>query len=112
MSKYANLPIQVMESKDNGMQAIKLTDPPFDGIIYIYGKVELKEDESNDKLNLAFEYEILDHAGKAMTDMKPFESYIGKILEELIHIGVEENSITYTGGVDENRTKDSDESDT
>jgi hypothetical protein len=112
MSKYADLPIQVMENKANGMQAIKLTEPPFDGIIYTYGKVEFIEDNDNDKLNLSFEYEVLDNANKGMTDMKPFELYIGKILEELIHIGVEENSITYTGGVDENRTKDSDESDT
>jgi hypothetical protein len=44
--------------------------------------------------------------------MKPFEAYIGKILEQLIHIGVEENSITYTGGIDENRTEDSNQSDT
>lgn len=111
MSKYDSLPIQVMESKSTGLQAIKLTEGAFEGIIYTYGKVEIKEDEANDKINLAFEYEILDYADKGMTDMKPFELYIGKILEELIHIGVDENSITYTGGVDENRTKDSNKSD-
>jgi len=111
MSKYNNLPIQVMESKSTGLQAIKLTDGAFEGIIYTYGKVDLKEDLDNDKVKLAFEYEILDYADKGMTDMKPFEAYIGKILEELIHIGIEENSITYTGGVDENRTDDSSKSD-
>lgn len=106
-----NLPIQIMESRANGMEAIKLTEPPFDGIIYSYGKVSMDEDEENNTLHLSFEYEILDNADKGLTDMKPFEAYIGKILEELIHIGIEENSITYTGGIDENRTKDSDESD-
>lgn len=106
-----NLPIQVLESRSNGLEAIKLLDPPFDGIIYTYGKVSLDADEENDKVKLAFEYQILDYAGKAMSDMKPFETYIGKILEELIHQGIDENSITYTGGVDENRTEDSSESD-
>jgi hypothetical protein len=99
-----------MENKSNGMQAIKLTEGAFEGIIYTYGKVEFKEDSDNDSANLAFEYEILDNADKGMTDMKPFEAYIGKILEELIHIGIEENSISYTGGVDENRTDDSSKS--
>lgn len=111
MSKYDHLPIQVIESKSTGLQAIKLTEGAFEGIIYTYGKVELKEDEENKRVNLAFEYEIIDNANKGLTDKKPFEQYIGGILEELIHIGIEENSITYTGGVDENRTKDSNKSD-
>lgn len=112
MSKYAELPIEILGNNTNGIQAIKLTEPPFDGIIYTYGKVEFIEDNINDRLNLSFEYDVLDYAGKNVSDKKHFEIYIGKILEELIYIGVKENSITYTGGVDENRTKDSDESDT
>ena len=40
-----------------------------------------------------------------------FNPYIGKILEELIHQGIQENNLTYTGGIDENRTKDSEQSD-
>lgn len=105
------LPIQMMQSRENGMEAIKLTEEPFEGIIYSYGKVSIDEDEENDTIRLSFEYEIIDHADKGMTDMKPFEAYIGKILEELIHLGIEENSITYTGGVDENRAEDSNKSD-
>ena len=48
-----------------------------------------------------------------MTDFKPFEAYIGDILQELLHQGVEENNLTYTGGteIDENRTKNSEQSD-
>jgi hypothetical protein len=38
--------------------------------------------------------------------MKPFEKHIGDVLQDLIHKGIEENNITYTGGVDENRTGD------
>lgn len=106
-----NLPIVVMESKSTGMQAIKLTEGAFEGIIYTYGKVEFNEDEENDKIHLSFEYEILDMNNKGLTDLKPFEIYIGKILEELIHIGIAENNISYTGGVDENRTEDPEQSD-
>ena len=104
-----NLPIQVLESRKDGLQAIKLLEEPFEGIIYTYGKVSL--DEEGDSLHLKFEYEILDYNDKTLVKMEPFESYIGKILEELIHQGVKENSLVYTGGVDENRTKDSNESD-
>lgn len=105
-----NLPIQVLEHKEHGLQAIKLLEEPFSGIIYTYGKVDLEEDEENFVLRLKFEYTVLDYANKVLTDEAPFEAYIGKILEQLIHQGVQENSLTYTGGVDENRTKDSDES--
>ena len=106
-----NLPIQVLESRVEGLQAIKLLEEPYAGIIYTYGKVSMDADEENNKLKLAFEYEILDYNDKTLVKMEPFETYIGKILEELIHQGVAENSITYTGGVDENRTENSNESD-
>ena len=106
-----NLPIQILEHRTHGLQVIKLLEEPFEGIMYTYGKVSLNPNHENTSLHLAFEYEIIDYNNKTLTDKKPFELYIGKILEELIHQGVAENSITYTGGVDENRTKDSDESD-
>ena len=104
-----NLPIQVLESRSNGMQAIKLLEEPFAGIIYTYGKVSL--DEKDNTVHLSFEYDIIDYNSKVLTDKAPFEQYIGMILEDLIHLGIQENSISYTGGVDENRTKDSNESD-
>lgn len=106
-----NLPFVVMENKHNGLQAIKLTEEPFSGIIYTYGQVNFDEDEINDKVFIRFEYEILDYAGKVLTSTEPFEKYIGDILTELIHRGIAENSLTYTGGVDENRAEDSSKSD-
>lgn len=90
-----------VQNKANGMDAIKLLDEPFSGIIIAYGRVQFEPDEANDRLVLKFEYEILDKAGKDFNDMKPFETYLGDLLQELIHRGVEENSITYTGGVDQ-----------
>jgi hypothetical protein len=106
-----NLPIVVMESKNTGLQAIKLTEGPFEGIIFTYGKVEFDEDETNDRVSIKFEYEILDYAEKGLTDKKPFEKYIGDILTELIHQGIANNDLVYTGGIDENRTENSKQSD-
>lgn len=97
----------IVENRKNGMDAIKLLDEPFSGIIYSYGRVSFEEDGVNDHLRLSFEYEIHDKNNKEFSDTKPFEKYIGDVLQELIHKGVAENSLTYTGGVDnENRTGD------
>jgi hypothetical protein len=109
--KLNDLPIVTVESLSSGLEALKLTSGPYEGIIYIYGKVDLDADEENDQVFVKFEYEILDYADKGISDPKVFEKYIGDILTELIHRGIAENDITYTGGVDENRNKDSSESD-
>jgi hypothetical protein len=100
MSKYV-----IVENRKNGMDAIKLLEEPFSGIIYSYGRVTFEE--QGDELKLGFEYEIHDKNSKEFSDMKPFETYIGDILQELLHEGIEKNSLTYTGGIDdENRTGD------
>lgn len=107
MIKYATV-----ENKHTGYDAIKLLDEPFSGIIVSYGKVGFEEDEANDTLRLQFEYEIHDKANKDFSDMKPFEKYLGDLLQQLIHDGLKENNLTYTGGIDnENRTGDSFEPD-
>lgn len=100
-----NKPYVVVENKE-GFDAIKLTENPFDGIIYTYGKVSFDGDEKTGYIKLKFEYEILDYADKVLTNKQPFEQYVGKILEELILEGIENNNLTYVGGIDENRTGD------
>lgn len=74
---------------------VELLEGPYEGIIYKYGRVELVED--GDSLRVRFEYELAD--GKRLDNN--FVQYIGPILTELIEQGVLNNSITYTGGVDE-----------
>jgi hypothetical protein len=101
----------VLDSKQDGLQAIKLTEGAFEGIIYTYGKVQFDENETTDNIHLRFEYDIIDDDGKDLTDKASFEQYIGDILQELIYEGIERNNLTYTGGVDENRTKNSEQSD-
>lgn len=81
-------------------QWIELTEGPYEGIIYKYGRVQLiEEDES---LRVRFEYQLAD--GTRLDDK--FVQYIGPILSEMIEEGLLKNSIVYTGGVelDENRS--------
>lgn len=92
---------ETVENKHSGLEAVRLTDEPYKGIIFQYGKVELKEDEKNDKLHIKFDYDILFDNNKKFK-AEPFEKYIGDLLEQLLVQGVAENSLTYTGGVDEN----------
>lgn len=104
-------PHKVVEDRNSGLDAIKLTEYPYEGIIITYGQVNFEPDEQNDTLKIKFEYDILE--GNVPDWNKPkFEQYIGDLLQELIHQGIEENSLTYTGGIeDENRTGDIIESD-
>ena len=74
---------------------VKLTEGPYTGIVYKYGRVELLEEDYH--LRVRFEYEL--HDGTKLDNN--FVQYIGPILTELIESGVIKNSIVYTGGVDE-----------
>jgi hypothetical protein len=77
-------------------QWIHLTEGPYEGIVYKYGRVELLEE--GEQLRIRFEYELDD--GTKLDNN--FVQYIGPILSELIEEGVMKNSIVYTGGVDAN----------
>lgn len=75
-------------------QWIKLTEGPYEGIVYKYGRVQLIEE--GDSLRIRFEYELEDGT-KLDSD---FVQYIGPFLTELIESGVIYNNIVYTGGTD------------
>lgn len=76
-------------------QWVKLTEGPYAGIIYKYGRVILVEE--GDQLRVRFEYELED--GSKLDN--EFVQYIGPILTELIDNGLAVNSIVYSGGTDE-----------
>ena len=82
---------------------IELTDGPFQGVLYTYGKVQLVEEQ--DYLRLKFSYDIIDD-NEMEIDKDQFHQYIGDILQDLIYEGVARNTIVYTGGVDEDRDSD------
>jgi hypothetical protein len=111
MNKHlAEPPVTVVENRKTGLDALRLTDGPYKGIIYTYGKVSFEE-EGTEKVHMKFEYDILEDSGVSYDDDE-FEIYIGHILQHLITKQLQENSITYTGGIDENRTEDPEQSDT
>ena len=93
--------VEVLPEEYNGMQKIKLLEEPYSGIIMSYGKVSFDEDTPT----LRFEYDIHVKNGKEY-DKAAFEQYLGDTLVMFIEWGLKENSLTYTGGIDENRTGD------
>ena len=80
-------------------QWIELTEGPYTGIVYKYGRVNLIEED--DSLRIQFDYELDD--GSRLDNN--FIQYIGPILSDLIEEGLMKNSIVYTGGIDENRAE-------
>lgn len=89
-------PYQVIDD-----QWIKLTEGPYSGIVYKYGRVSLLEED--DHLKVQFEYELKD--GSRLDDN--FTQHIGPILTELIEEGLMKNSLVYTGGIDADRAENS-----
>lgn len=89
-------------------EVVQLIDGPYTGVQYQYGRVQFVPDEQKDILNLKFDYEIL--SGEVQ-DIAEFQTYIGDLLLEIIEDHVANNNVVYTGGIDENRTKDTSEPD-
>lgn len=85
-------------NSDNGVQAIQLTDDPYSGIIFSYGKVEFPDP---DEPILSFEYDLHHVPDGLIYEVDVFEHYIGDFLVELILFGLKHNSVVYAGGVDE-----------
>ena len=91
----------------DGFRYVKLTSGVHEGIIYSYGRVNLIEED--DALRLAFDYNIVDYAEREIKDT--FTNEIGDILQDILIEQLAKNEVVCNGGVDENRTKDSSESD-
>lgn len=81
-------------------QWIELTSGEYQGTLYKYGRVELI-DEGN-TLRIKFEYELPGKKKISPEHEKSFTNVIGPILGDLIDKGIMNNSIVYTGGIDEN----------
>jgi hypothetical protein len=80
----------IVQNKTSGMDAIMLLDDPFEGIIVSYTDIDVAVDEEQSSLNISFGYEILNTNHKGFNDPKPFEDYLGKLLEHILHAGIEE----------------------
>ena len=95
----------IVESSNNdSLSAIKLTDPPYAGIVFSYGKVQFPEDLAEDEdCQVSFDYDVYDDAGVEY-NVDEFEKYIGDFLIELIMYQLSKNDIVYTGGIDDDNT--------
>jgi hypothetical protein len=95
------------DSTPDGFKYVKLTSGDHEGIIYSYGAVNLVEED--EQVRLKFEYNIHDYAERELKDN--FINEIGDVLQNIMLEQLSKNEVVYKGGVDENRTKDSSESD-
>lgn len=99
MSEHLAKPFVVLQSASTGAYRLKLTSGPYSGIIFSYG--EVKFEEMGDTCKMHFEYEVHEDAGVTYT-ANELEHYLGDMLQMIILEQLQQNEITYTGGVDEN----------
>ena len=88
---------------DDGFMKIKFTNTEFSDIILSITKVWFDE---KDEAILHFDYDI--HEGEVPEDkFNDFKQLMGDFILQAIVRGLEKNDLVYGGGVDENRTNDS-----
>lgn len=92
-------PYKLLESASTGMEIIELTEAPYGGFRFSFGRVEFVPDEEEEYCTLKFDYDIIDDNGIDY-DQSELETYIGKLLEGMIMEGLTHNNIVYTGGTD------------
>jgi hypothetical protein len=82
----------------NGSHKLKFTSNEFKGIIFTIGKVSFEE--KNDEMHMNFQYDVLEHSEPFEKDL--LDKAVGDLVMHLLEEGVKDNSLVYTGGVDEN----------
>ena len=87
-----------VENKDQTWQGIGLTEKAgkYQGVVYKYGEVSVKEDEENDTASLQFEFDVLDSNGlpKEMIN-DDFFKIIGDVLQDILREQLEQDSMQY-----------------
>ena len=90
----------------DGSVKLKFSDGPFEDIIFTLGKVSFSE--IGDELKLNYVYNVVEHHQEY--DDKKFGRAVGDLLVQMLEVGVKNNDIVYTGGINENRRDDTSES--
>jgi hypothetical protein len=87
MSNLDNM-ISFVERPDSELYSVKIKVGTYKDVIYTYGKVNIAEDEANDRLKVSFDYrieEVPKHTNKKKLEKsEEFKNYIGNILTNLI----------------------------
>ena len=89
--------IKQTEKYITGLQVLLITSGEFNGIEFTYGKVEIKD--VNGEGILSFDRDI--HSGQTNVDMDRFDQFVGDYLISIIDEYLANNSVVYSGGVDE-----------
>lgn len=91
----------------SGEYKIKFTNTEFNDIILTIGGIEFIEND--DDANMKFDYDI--HEGVVPDDkLDEFRTLMGDFIIQAIEEGIKNNDLVYTGGTDENRTNDPEQS--
>lgn len=76
----------------SGIPAIMLTDPPYEGVVFTYGALKLKDEDSNGILHVEFEHTIFKDNDKDVYS-QDFLDYIGELLSQLVEVGIDNNTL-------------------
>tara|TARA_B100001093_G_scaffold339960_1_gene324745 strand:+ start:353 stop:682 length:330 start_codon:yes stop_codon:yes gene_type:complete len=77
-----------VEKEDAEVYAINIKKGRFKGVIFSFGKVDLKEDKENDQLALNFRFVVQEgntrYGIDELNDSKKFKTYIADILKYIL----------------------------
>ena len=95
-SVVTNADYQLVESNDIEFYGVRLLTGKWKNVLYIYGKVSIKESPELDLATLAFTYDIQD-AGQFEEDELigdiDFRNYIGGILQNIMEESLEQGEV-------------------
>jgi hypothetical protein len=75
---------------------IKLIDDKYLDVVYKYGNVAFARDENSEgKLPMKFDYDILKNPNNVDTDNQDFINHIGDILVELLEQQLKDGKVTF-----------------
>lgn len=99
-------PYEFVEKPESDLYSIKLTDGPYEGVIYTYGTVQLSEDEDNDQLKVNFKFK-LEHVPDKLNEVKlkedpNFKNCMGNILTGLMEEKIKNDELTDANTQDDN----------
>tara|TARA_Y100000004_G_scaffold72379_1_gene81306 strand:- start:161 stop:487 length:327 start_codon:yes stop_codon:yes gene_type:complete len=77
-----------VERPSSEVYSIKIKEGRFKGVIYSYGKVDLKENKENDQLELNFKFIIHEannrYDTETLNDSRRFKNYISDVLKYIL----------------------------
>tara|TARA_R110000772_G_scaffold217433_1_gene327870 strand:+ start:227 stop:487 length:261 start_codon:yes stop_codon:yes gene_type:complete len=75
--------VTLVESSGTDLYGVKVLKGDYKGVIYCYGKVNVKENTEKDECQLTFDYQIRE-SPEGFKDNGKFRNYIGDVLVKII----------------------------